>query len=53
MSEQDKREEPGTLKPDGEVTPIDTDYKIGQDNVVVKLGPLGLDFHNRVLPCQG
>lgn len=53
MSDQDKREEPATLAPDGEVTPIDTDYKIGQDNVVVKLGPLGLDFHNRVFALSG
>ena len=36
------------LQPDGEVTAIETDYVIGQDNVVVKLGPFGLDIHNRV-----
>ena len=36
------------LKPDGEVTLIDTDYVVGQDNVVFKLGPFGLDIHNRV-----
>jgi BCCT family betaine/carnitine transporter len=36
------------LSPDGRVSPIDTDYKIGQDNIVFKLGPLGLDIHNRV-----
>jgi len=34
--------------PDGKVNPIDTDYKIGQDNVALKIGPFGLDFHNRV-----
>ncbi|WP_411161965.1 BCCT family transporter [Idiomarina sp. HP20-50] len=34
--------------PDGEVNPINTDYQVGQDNVVMKVGPLGLDFHNRV-----
>lgn len=34
--------------PDGEVNPINTDYQVGQDNVVMNLGPLGLDFHNRV-----
>ncbi|MCF4009536.1 MULTISPECIES: BCCT family transporter [Gammaproteobacteria] len=34
--------------PDGAVNPIDTDYQIGQDNVVVKIGPFGLDIHNRV-----
>ena len=36
------------MSPDGRVNPIDTDYKIGQDNIVVSLGPLGLDIHNRV-----
>lgn len=34
--------------PDGEVNPINTDYQVGQDNVVMKVGPFGLDFHNRV-----
>ena len=34
--------------PDGDVTPIDTDYKIGQDNILVNVGPFGLDIHNRV-----
>jgi BCCT family betaine/carnitine transporter len=36
------------MSPDGDVNPIQTDYKIGQDNIVVQLGPLGLDIHNRV-----
>lgn len=36
------------MKPDGDVNPISTDYKIGQDNIVLNLGPLGLDIHNRV-----
>ena len=36
------------LQPDGEVNAIETDYVVGQDNVVVKLGPFGLDIHNRV-----
>ncbi|MEZ5703237.1 MAG: BCCT family transporter [Burkholderiaceae bacterium] len=36
------------MKPDGEVNPISTDYKIGQDNIVLNLGPFGLDIHNRV-----
>lgn len=39
--------------PDGEVNPIDTDYKVGQDNVVMKVGPFGLDFHNRVFAISG
>src|SRR5690606_11733894 len=41
------------MKPDGKVNPIDTDYKVGQDNIVVKLGPLGLDIHNRVFAISG
>ncbi|MCD8565969.1 MAG: BCCT family transporter [Burkholderiaceae bacterium] len=36
------------MKPDGEVNPIDTDYTIGQDNIVMNVGPFGLDIHNRV-----
>ncbi len=36
------------LSPDGEVNPIDTDYQVGQDNIVVTIGPFGLDIHNRV-----
>jgi BCCT family betaine/carnitine transporter len=36
------------MKPDGRVNPINTDYRIGQDNIVVKVGPFGLDIHNRV-----
>ena len=39
---------PDPMSPDGDVNPIQTDYKIGQDNIVVQLGPLGLDIHNRV-----
>ena len=36
------------MKPDGDVNPIDTDYTIGQDNIVMNVGPFGLDIHNRV-----
>lgn len=36
------------MVPDGEVTPIDTDYQVGQDNIVVNVGPYGLDIHNKV-----
>lgn len=39
--------------PDGEVNPIDTDYQIGQDNIIVKVGPFGLDIHNRVFLVAG
>ncbi len=41
------------LAPDGAVNPIDTDYKVGQDNIVVNVGPFGLDIHNRVFAVSG
>ena len=41
------------MKPDGKVNPIDTDYKVGQDNIVVQVGPFGLDIHNRVFAISG
>lgn len=41
------------MQPDGEVNPIDTDYQIGQDNIVMKVGPFGLDIHNRVFLISG
>ncbi|WP_017445895.1 BCCT family transporter [Gayadomonas joobiniege] len=47
MSEKDP------MIPDGKVNPIDTDYKVGQDNIVVNLGPFGLDIHNRVFAISG
>ena len=34
--------------PDGDVNPIDTDYTAGQDNIVMNLGPFGLNIHNKV-----
>jgi BCCT family betaine/carnitine transporter len=39
--------------PDGKVNPIDTDYQVGQDNIVIKVGPFGLDIHNRVFVISG
>ncbi|SEF62622.1 BCCT family transporter [Marinobacterium lutimaris] len=39
--------------PDGEVNPYDTDYQVGQDNIVVNVGPFGLDIHNRVFAISG
>lgn len=51
MSQKEHENDP--LKPDGEVTPIETDYKVGQDNVAIKLGPFGLDVHNRVFMISG
>lgn len=41
------------MKPDGKVNPIDTDYQIGQDNIALKIGPFGLDIHNRVFMISG
>ena len=41
------------MAPDGAVNPIDTDYKVGQDNIVVNVGPFGLDIHNRVFAVSG
>ena len=38
----------GIPRPDGKVNAIDTDYQIGQDNIALKVGPFGLDIHNRV-----
>ncbi len=46
-------EERDYMRPDGEVNPIDTDYQIGQDNIVVNVGPFGLDIHNRVFAISG
>lgn len=48
MSEQND-----ILKPDGDASPIDTDYKIGQDNIALRIGPFGLDIHNRVFMISG
>lgn len=41
------------MQPSGQVNPIDTDYKVGQDNIVVNVGPFGLDIHNRVFAISG
>ncbi|ARV72762.1 BCCT family transporter [Vibrio campbellii] len=43
----------GIQRPEGKVNPIDTDYQIGQDNVALKVGPFGLDIHNRVFAISG
>ncbi len=40
-------------EPAGLATPIETDYRIGQHNIAVKLGPLGLDIHNPVFVVSG
>ncbi|MAL99105.1 BCCT family transporter [Hydrocarboniclastica marina] len=41
------------MAPDGDVNPIDTDYQIGQDNIALRIGPFGLDIHNRVFMISG
>lgn len=46
-------DEQDLMKPDGLVNPIDTDYQVGQDNIIVKVGPFGLDIHNRVFLISG
>ncbi|EGR2184487.1 BCCT family transporter [Vibrio parahaemolyticus] len=43
----------GIKRPDGKVNAIDTDYQIGQDNIALKVGPFGLDIHNRVFAISG
>ncbi|MCA2017668.1 BCCT family transporter [Vibrio tritonius] len=54
MSQDDKELDNGGIPtPSGKATPIDTDYTVGQDNVVVSLGPFGLDIHNRVFAISG
>jgi len=45
-SEKQKTKDP--MIPDGKVNPINTDYKVGQDNIIVNVGPFGLDIHNPV-----
>ncbi|KGK41738.1 BCCT transporter [Nitrincola sp. A-D6] len=50
MSEHDSKD---PMIPDGEVNPINTDYQIGQDNIELKIGPFGLDIHNRVFMISG
>ncbi len=39
--------------PDGLVSPIDTEYEIGQDNIRSKVGPFGFDIHNPVFLIAG
>ena len=46
-------EDKDPMIPDGAVNPIDTDYKVGQDNILVNVGPFGLDIHNRVFAVSG
>ncbi|HRA80144.1 MAG TPA: BCCT family transporter [Thauera sp.] len=46
-------EQKDPMIPDGAVNPIDTDYQVGQDNILVNVGPFGLDIHNRVFAISG
>jgi BCCT family betaine/carnitine transporter len=41
------------IPPDGKVDAIDTDYQVGQDNIVMNIGPFGLDIHNKVFLISG
>ncbi|RUO43065.1 BCCT transporter [Aliidiomarina taiwanensis] len=46
MSKKDREND--SIKPEGDVTLIDTDYQIGQDNLDYQIGPFSFDIHNRV-----
>ena len=43
----------GIPAPEGAAGVIQTDYEIGQDNVEIKVGPLGIDIHNPVFLISG
>ncbi len=43
----------GIRRPEGQADIIETDYKIGQDNIETKIGPFGLDIHNPVFVISG
>jgi BCCT family betaine/carnitine transporter len=43
----------GIPTPEGHSDIIETDYKIGQDNIQTKLGPIGIDIHNPVFVISG
>lgn len=43
----------GIPRHSGKANPINTDYQVGQDNVVLSVGPFGLDIHNRVFAVSG
>ncbi len=47
MSEQQ------SLAPEGASDIIETDYRIGQDNIQPRIGPFGLDIHNPVFVISG
>ncbi|MGX1097057.1 BCCT family transporter [Amorphus sp. MBR-141] len=41
------------VTPDGDVTLIETDYTVGQDNIQPQFGPIGMDIHNPVFLVSG
>ena len=43
----------GIPQPEGHSDIIETDYKIGQDNIQTRIGPFGLDIHNPVFVISG
>lgn len=53
MADDNKAVPKDPMIPDGEVNPIDTDYQVGQDNIIVNVGPFGLDIHNPVFGFAG
>ncbi|UCE31095.1 MAG: BCCT family transporter [Burkholderiales bacterium] len=42
-----------TPAPEGPTNLIETEYKIGQDNITARIGPFGLDIHNPVFLISG
>ena len=49
----DETDMQGIPAPEGHADLIETDYEIGQDNIVAKVGPFGLDIHNPVFFISG
>jgi len=49
----DENEDLGVPAPEGAADIIETDYKIGQDNIRSSLGPFGFDIHNPVFMISG
>ncbi|WP_101068006.1 BCCT family transporter [Roseovarius salinarum] len=43
----------GIPTPEGAADIIETDYRIGQDNIQTKVGPFGIDIHNPVFVISG
>jgi len=43
----------GVVTPEGAADVIETEYRVGQDNIQPKIGPFGLDIHNPVFVISG